>query len=186
MVLWKLLNTCGWIFGAWFLLQLKSQSMREASHQPTFIGHCWTISHTFYSPIYLVDEGNEDVRSVGDVILLFFLFGVNQVHWLGLKPGAWGEYLICIVSGTITEFGERLKCQHGDTSWVWCDFHNVVGSPQLSYICGLLVNASRLNCKSPSLIPRWAEHWPIYSSEIVKFFVKYQWSERWNAWLGYN
>ena len=58
----------------------KSPSMRGASHHPTFMGHCWTISHTFYSPIYLMDEGNEDVGSVGDVILLFFLFGVNQVH----------------------------------------------------------------------------------------------------------
>ena len=72
--------------------------MREASHQPTFMGHCWTISHTFYSPIYLVDEGNEVVGSVGDVILLFFFVWCESSSLIGLKT--WGvrgvSHLYCI------------------------------------------------------------------------------------------
>ena len=35
--------------------------VREASHQPAFMCNRLTISHTFYSPIYPVDEGNVDV-----------------------------------------------------------------------------------------------------------------------------
>ena len=46
------------------LLQLKSQDVRGASHQPAFMSNCWTISHTFYSLIYPVDEGSEDVGLV--------------------------------------------------------------------------------------------------------------------------
>ena len=64
MVLGELLNTCGGIFRACLLLGLKSWSARAASHSSAFIGNCRTISHTFCSPIYPVDEGNEDVRSV--------------------------------------------------------------------------------------------------------------------------
>ena len=86
----------------------KSWSAREASHQLPFMDNCRTISLTFYSPIYPVDEGNEDVGSVWDNI--FFSFGVNQVHWFILKPGAQGEYLMCIVSAKITDLRERLKC----------------------------------------------------------------------------
>ena len=33
--------------------------MRGASHHSAFMGNCWTISHTFCSLIYPVDEGNE-------------------------------------------------------------------------------------------------------------------------------
>ena len=51
MVLWKLLNTCGWIFGAWLLLQLKSRSAIGASHHPPCLDNCRIINHTFYSPI---------------------------------------------------------------------------------------------------------------------------------------
>ena len=40
-----------------FLLQQKSKSVRGASHH----GNCRTITHTFYSPIYLVDERNGEV-----------------------------------------------------------------------------------------------------------------------------
>ena len=61
MVLWKLLNTCGWIFGACLLLRLKSWSARGASHHPAFICNCRTVSQTFYSPIYPVDERNGGV-----------------------------------------------------------------------------------------------------------------------------
>ena len=57
------------------LLQLKPWGMRGASHQSVFMSNCPTISHTFYSPIYPVDEGNEDVGLV--------YFGVNQVSSLG-------------------------------------------------------------------------------------------------------
>ena len=35
---------------------LKFRSARGASHHPAFMGNCRTISHTFYSLIYLVDE----------------------------------------------------------------------------------------------------------------------------------
>ena len=35
--------------------------VREASHQPALMCNLLTISHTFYSPIYPVDEGNVDV-----------------------------------------------------------------------------------------------------------------------------
>ena len=54
-----------------FCLWLKSRSARGASHHPAFMGNCRTISHKFYSPIYPVDEGNDDVGSVSDNILLF-------------------------------------------------------------------------------------------------------------------
>ena len=64
MVLWKLLNTCGEIFGACLSLRLNSCSVKGASHQSAFIGNFQTISHTFYSPVYATDEGNEDVASV--------------------------------------------------------------------------------------------------------------------------
>ena len=53
------------------LLWLKSQSARRVSHHPVFMGNCRTISHKFYSPIYPVDEGNDDVGSVSDNIFLF-------------------------------------------------------------------------------------------------------------------
>ena len=96
IVLWKLLNTCGWIFDACLLLQLKSRSPRGASHHPAFMGNCQTISHTFYSPIYPVDEGNEDVGSVWDTSYCFFLFGVNQVHCFGLKPRGEGS-ILCVL-----------------------------------------------------------------------------------------
>ena len=53
------------------LLWLKSRSARGTSHHLAFMGNCRTISHKFYSPIYPVDEGNDDVGSVSDNILLF-------------------------------------------------------------------------------------------------------------------
>ena len=40
--------------------------MSGASHHPAFMGNCRTISHTFYSPVYPVDEGNEDVGWVSE------------------------------------------------------------------------------------------------------------------------
>ena len=62
-----------------------------------------------------MDEGNEDVGLVSDNILFLFLFGVNQVHCFGLKPGTRGECLMCIVSAKITELRGRLKSQQGNT-----------------------------------------------------------------------
>ena len=73
MVLWKLLNTCGWVFSACLLLRLKSLSAKGASHQPAFMGNCQT-SHTSSSPIYPVDENNEDAGSSWCNILFFFFF----------------------------------------------------------------------------------------------------------------
>ena len=49
---------------SWSLLRLKFWSARGASHHPAFMGNCRTISHTFYSLIYPMDEENEDVGSV--------------------------------------------------------------------------------------------------------------------------
>ena len=118
MVLWKLLNTCGWIFSACLLLQLKSRSARGASHHPTFMGNCRNISHTFYSPIYPVYVGNEDVGSVWDNILFFFFVSCESSSLIQLKTRVLGEYPMCIVSVKITELRGRLKCHQGDTSWI--------------------------------------------------------------------
>ena len=71
-----------WVYLSGLLLWLKSWSARGASNHPALMGNCRTISHTFYSPIYPVDEGNEDVGSSSSRI------GVNQVHCLRLNPGA--------------------------------------------------------------------------------------------------
>ena len=43
------------------LLQLKLWGVRRVSHQPAFMSDQRTISHTFYSLIHPLDEGNEDV-----------------------------------------------------------------------------------------------------------------------------
>ena len=43
------------------LLWPKSRSVRGASHHPALMGNCRTISHKFYSPIYPVVEGNDEV-----------------------------------------------------------------------------------------------------------------------------
>ena len=66
-------KTC--IIKTGLLLQLKSQGVRRAFHQLACMSNHWTISHTFYSPICPVDEGNEDLGLVW--------FGVNQVSSLG-------------------------------------------------------------------------------------------------------
>ena len=136
------------------------------------MGNCRTISHTFYSPIYPVDEGNEDVGLVSDNILFFFLFGVNQVHCFGLKPGTRGECLMCIVSAKITELRGRLKCQQGDTSWVWYYVLILVGSRLISHIRGIVGSATELNRRRPSPIPRRAKQHFLNSSEIAKFLLK--------------
>ena len=52
MKLYSFLLTCCF----WLLLRVKSQSTRGASHHPAFMGNCPTISHTFFSLIYPVDE----------------------------------------------------------------------------------------------------------------------------------
>ena len=48
----------------WLLLQLKTFGVRGASYQPAFMSNGWTISPTFYSPIYRMDKGNENVGLV--------------------------------------------------------------------------------------------------------------------------
>ena len=40
-------------------------------HHPAFMGNCRTISHKFCSPIYPMDEENDDLGLVSDNILLF-------------------------------------------------------------------------------------------------------------------
>ena len=54
---------------------------RRASHHPAFMDNCRTISHTFYSPIYKVHEGNEGV-------------GCEPSSFLQLKTRARGESLM--------------------------------------------------------------------------------------------
>ena len=41
------------------LLWLKFRIARGSSHQAAFMDNCQTVSHTFYSLIYPVDEENE-------------------------------------------------------------------------------------------------------------------------------
>ena len=52
------------IFESCLLLQLKPWGVRGASQQPAFMSNRRANSHTNYSPIYPVDEGNEDVGLV--------------------------------------------------------------------------------------------------------------------------
>ena len=47
-----------------FIAPAKILGAGGASHHPAFMGNCRTISYMLYSPIYPVDEGNEDVGSV--------------------------------------------------------------------------------------------------------------------------
>ena len=68
------------------LLRLKSRSAWEAFHHLAFMGNYQIIIHIFYSSIYPVDEGHEDMGSVSEITSYCFLFGVNQVYWFGLKP----------------------------------------------------------------------------------------------------
>ena len=79
------------------LLQWKAQSVRGASHHPAFMGNCQTISHTFYSLDYPVDEFSlKEMRMWVSprFHLIVFLFGVNQGHCFGLNPRLRGEYLM--------------------------------------------------------------------------------------------
>ena len=87
--------------GAWsLLLQLKPQNMKGASHQPTFMSNRQTISHTFYSPIYPVNERIEDA-------------GWSNLVWikllLRLETKAQVENIMCMVLHTITELGQEIK-----------------------------------------------------------------------------
>ena len=155
LILWKLLNSCGWIFGACLLLQLKSWNVRGVFHHPAVMHNCWTISHMFYSPIYPVADGNEGEGLVSEITSYFFLFGVNQVNCFGLKPRPRGEYLMYIVSVKITELRGRLKYQQGDASWVWYYFCTVAGSPLKTVICGLVVSEGGSNRRSPVQFTEW-------------------------------
>ena len=104
--------------------------------------------------------------------LIVFLFGENQVHCFGLKPGTLGECLMCIAWTKITELRWRLKCQQGDTSWVWYYVLIAVGSRLIPCICGLVDSTAALKHRRPSPIPGRAGHNSINFSEIVKFLLK--------------
>ena len=68
-----------WVYLSGLLLRLKSQSARGASHHPAITGNYQTINHTFYTPIYPLDEGNDDVGLVWDFILFFRLVWINSI-----------------------------------------------------------------------------------------------------------
>ena len=74
---------------------------------------------------------------------------MNQVHSFGLKPGTRGECLMCIVSAKITELRGRLKCQQGDTSWVWYYVLIVVGSRLIPCIRSLVDSVTALMRRGP-------------------------------------
>ena len=63
-----------WVYLSGLLLQLKHWSTREASHRPTVLSNCQTMIHTFNSPIYPVDEGNEAIGSVRNFIFFCLLW----------------------------------------------------------------------------------------------------------------
>ena len=70
------------------------------------MGNCPTISHTFFSLIYPVEEFSlKEMRTRGGprFHLIVFSFGVNQVYSFGLNPEARGEHLMFI---TVTEILE--------------------------------------------------------------------------------
>ena len=99
-----------WVYLSGLLLQLKREGTRargERRHRQSFLGNCQTMIHMFNSPIYPLDEGNEDVGSVRNFI--FFLFSLKQVHCFGLNSKAQGEYLICIVLDKIPELRESIS-----------------------------------------------------------------------------
>ena len=95
------------------LLRLKSRSTREPFHHPAFMGNCPTISHTFFSLIYPVDEFS--LKEMGTwgrsriSFYCFFLFSVNQVHCFGLNPGARGEHLMFTASAKTPEHEVRIS-----------------------------------------------------------------------------
>ena len=86
------------------LLQLKPWGVRGASHQPAVMSDRRTISLTFYSPIYPVEEGNEDVGLIQ--------FGVNKLSSLGQKTRR--EWRIsCVLYCLQSLSWVRLKYQEG-------------------------------------------------------------------------
>ena len=89
------------------LLHLKPWEVRWATRQPAFMSDCRTITHTFYSPIYPLDEGNEDVGLI--------YFDVNKASSLGQKTKTWVENMTCIVSAAVTKLGE---IKGGCGSWI--------------------------------------------------------------------
>ena len=99
-----------WVYLSGLLLQLKREGTRargERRHRQSFSGNCQTMIHMFNSPIYPLDEGNEDVGSVRNFI--FFLFSLKQVHCFCLNSKAQGEYLIYIVLDKIPELRESIS-----------------------------------------------------------------------------
>ena len=62
----------------YLLRRLKSQSAREL---PAFMDNCPTINHTFnpYLPsLCVLLQGNEDMQSVPDIILLFYVWSESR------------------------------------------------------------------------------------------------------------
>ena len=95
------------LFDYCLLLWLKFWGARGASHHSALMGCCQTISYTFYSSNYPVDEGNEDLGKVWDNILLFFCLVQIKVIALALNLGREGAK----VSAKITELQKSLKFQ---------------------------------------------------------------------------
>ena len=125
----KLLNTRGWIFGACLLLQLKFWNVRGASH-------LWALLVTRF--IVLSTQWMKEMRTWGWSEITNYCFFVF-IYCYGIKFGAGGEYLMRFVSANMTDLGMRLKCQQGDTSWVWYYLCSVAGWPRFPYIRGLML-----------------------------------------------
>ena len=51
-------------WGVRLIAPAKISEHEGASHQPAFMSNHQTLSHTFYSAVYPVDEGNRDVGLV--------------------------------------------------------------------------------------------------------------------------
>ena len=106
----------------------------------------------------------------------YFFVWCESTLLLWLKTWAREEYFIYMLLAKTTELRGRLKCQQGDTSWVWYYDFNDVGSPQLPYTRGLVVSTAGSNCGGSSLFPGgrggggWGSKTPI--SKLIKFLLK--------------
>ena len=147
----------------------KISPIQQAFHHPAFMGNCQTISPTFYSPIYPVDERNEEVGLVWDNISLFFVW-CESSSLLRLKNLGCKGSIACVLYRLKPRSSEG--DQQGDTSWVWYYVLIVVGSRLIPYIHGLMNNATELNRRRPSPIPWRTAHHSVNSSEITKFLLK--------------
>ena len=87
------------------LRRLKSRSARVASHHLTFMGNCWTVSHMFYSLIFLMDEFSlKEIRTWGwSKISSCFFVWCKSTSLLQLKCRVRGEPLLFVASVKILE-----------------------------------------------------------------------------------